>query len=529
MALADNISKLRNEKNMSQEELAEKLGLTRQAIQKWESGAAKPDLENITKIAKTFSISIDSLIFDSNPRMLEELPGEKKILPLYSEQHRWESYAEMLLTEYRQSIEEGIDIQSYKNLFEAVYQMPKNEYKAKIADILFELIRTSPKIADYPYDEPSALEEIQRKSKGSLQPLTASKIDEKRLKNKITGAWYGRICGCLLGKPIEGIHTDELHPLLKETNNYPLHRYLLNSDLSENIFDKYKFRLRDRCYADVIRCAPADDDTNYTVLAQVIIEEYGKNFQPYDVAKAWVDYQPKKAYFTAERVAFCNFVNGFAPSDSAIYKNPFREWIGAQIRGDYFGYINPGNPKLAAEMAWRDASISHVKNGIYGEMFVAAMLAQAAVTDNIEEIILAGLAQIPSKSRLHEAIEHLIAAHRDGLPQAQCFSEIHRKFNEHDEHDWCHTISNALIVTGALLYGKGDFGKSICMAVETGFDTDCNGATVGSILGMRNGIEGIEKKWTEPVNGLLETTIFGIGKISIEECIAKTLKQIHQK
>lgn len=308
-----------------------------------------------------------------------------------------------------------------------------------------------------------------------------------------------------------------------------MHRYILASDITDKIQEKYTFRFYQPVCADKIECAPADDDTNYIVLAQIIVDKYGRDFTPYNVSRAWMDYQPKNAYCTAERVAFRNFVAGFVPPQSAEYKNPYREWIGAQIRGDYFGYINPGNPEAAAEMAWRDASISHTKNGIYGEMFVAAMIAAAALTDNVIDIIKCGLAQIPHRSRLCKAVTEVMNDFEAGLTQEECFNKIHTDFDEHDAHDWCHTISNALIVTAALLYGDGDYGKSICMAVETGFDTDCNGATVGSILGMRNGISAIDLKWTEPIKDSLDTSIFGVGRVSISECVDKTLSHIESK
>jgi hypothetical protein len=157
-----------------------------------------------------------------------------------------------------------------------------------------------------------------------------------------------------------------------------MHRYIYRSDIEKTDITKYKFNFASRVYADEINGMPIDDDTNYMVLAQEVIEKYGRDFTPHDMSRAWLKYQAKDAYCTAERVAFVNFISGYEPPQSAVYKNPYREWIGAQIRGDYFGYINPGNPKLAAEMAWRDASISHVKNGIYGEMWVSAMLAIAA-------------------------------------------------------------------------------------------------------------------------------------------------------
>ncbi len=186
----------------------------------------------------------------------------------------------------------------------------------------------------------------------------------------------------MLGKTVEGIRFKELTSLLKETQNFPMYRYILKSDIDNIDISKYNYPLANRPYADEIDGMPVDDDTNYTVLSQEIIKEYGVDFTSLDIAQAWLKYQPKDAYCTAERVAFCNFVKGYEPPYSAVYKNPYREWIGAQIRTDYYGYINPGNPELAAEMAWRDASVSHIKNGIYGAMFISAMLAVAAVTNN---------------------------------------------------------------------------------------------------------------------------------------------------
>ena len=177
-------------------------------------------------------------------------------------------------------------------------------------------------------------------------------------------------------------------------------------------------------------------------------------------------------------------------------------------------------------MAWRDASISHIKNGIYGEMLAAAMIATAAVTTDPEEIIKGGLAEIPERSRLYEDVMRVVDAYKSGVSQAECFDMIHTRYDEYTSHGWCHTISNAMIVAAALLYGEGDFGRSICMAVETGFDTDCNGATVGSILGMANGAASIPEYWTKPINGKIDTTIFGVGTVRIADCVDKTMEHL---
>lgn len=523
MAVGDMINKLRLSANMSQEQFAELVDVSRQSVQKWESNLSVPELEKLIKISKYFDISLDALVMQSDTRITEELNYNKILKPKYENIHNWESYSSNLLTEYQQSIDEGLDLSAYADVFTAVSRLPKNEIKKKLGDVLFDVVLNAKTIEDYKYTEPSALEEIKSLRKNAPNVISVCK---ESLENKIHGAWVGRICGCLLGKTVEGIKTDELIPFLKETDNYPMHRYILYSDLNAEILNKYKFYFANRCYADRVDGMPVDDDTNYVVLAQEIIEKYGRDFTAYDVSRAWLTLQSKDAYCTAERVAFCNFVKGFEPPESAKYKNPYREWIGAQIRGDYFGYINPGNPETAAEMAFRDASISHIKNGIYGEMFVAAMIAVAACTDDIGEIIRGGLSQIPYTSRLYEAIDGILTDFDSGVSAKECFEKIHRIYNEYDSHGWCHTISNAMIVVAALLYGNGDFGKSVCMAVETGFDTDCNGATVGSVLGMANGIDSIEDVWKKTVNDTLHTSVFGVGTVKISDRVKQTLKHI---
>jgi len=445
--------------------------------------------------------------------------------PVYEKMHEWDTYCSTLAvkTEYKQCIEEGLDVEKYKALFDEIAPLPQSEAKKLLCDGLFELIRKAKTVEGYKYNEPSDLEGI-RKLRAAY--AIAGEVKEETLRDKIAGAWMGRICGCLLGKTVEGIHTDELVPFLKESGNYPMYRYIRSTDVTEETKKKYKYPLAERCFADLVDGMPMDDDTNYVALAQLVIERYGRDFTPWDMSRAWLNTQPKDSYCTAERVAFLNFTEGIEPPYSAEYQNPYREWIGAQIRGDYFGYINPGDPELAAEMAWRDACISHIKNGIYGEMFAAAMIAVAGVTKDLKDIVLGGLAQIPYTSRLYEDVMSVVTDWENGVSQEDAFKHIHEKWDEHIQHDWCHTISNAMIVAAALLYGKGDFGKSICMAVETGFDTDCNGATVGSILGMAFGEGIIDEVWSKDIHNKLYTSIFGVGDVLISDCVEKTMKHI---
>ena len=442
----------------------------------------------------------------------------------YNQVDGFNRYPSDIMAEYQQSIEEGLDIENHKEFFESVAAMENGEEKTKLSDRIFEIVMNAEMRDDYKYNEPNKLKQIKKLRRE--HDFDAVVPDRDALRKKLLGAWTGRACGCLLGKPVECIRSDEFIPLLKEIGNYPLHRYLLSTDITDEICSHYNFFLKNKPYADIVDGMPVDDDTNYTVLYQQIVEESGRDFDSEDVAIAWIKSQSVHSYFTAERIAYINFLNCIQPPATAVYKNICREWIGAQIRADYFGYINPGDPETAAEMAYRDARVSHVKNGIYGEMFVAAMIAVAAVNDNIEDIILGGLGQIPETSRLFESVMKIYDGYKNGVTLEECYNYIHTAYDEHTDHGWCHTISNAMIVVAALLYGEGDFGKSICIAVGMAFDTDCNGATVGSVLGMRGGIDCIDEYWKKPINGKIHTSIFGMGTIDIEQAVEKTLSHI---
>ena len=110
MELQHKLARLRAQRGWSQEKLAEELGVSRQAVQKWERGAGTPDLENLIKLAKRFNVSMDALLLDSDQRVLEEMRKDALIQPEYGMQHKWESYAAQLDIEYTQTLEEGKDI-----------------------------------------------------------------------------------------------------------------------------------------------------------------------------------------------------------------------------------------------------------------------------------------------------------------------------------------------------------------------------------------------------------------------------------
>ncbi|MGE5558801.1 MAG: ADP-ribosylglycohydrolase family protein [Bacillota bacterium] len=433
----------------------------------------------------------------------------------------WLRYTDGLQDEPVEALEEGKDADKYKERVREILSMDDGDpRREELAGAVYDEIQSLPVKKDYPYHEPSHLEGIKAARPVGRKPAAGCNFSDVKLYDKIYGAWLGRCAGCLLGKPVEGWRRDKIRGFAVDTENYPLQFYM-SSDIGGELRKKYD-PPEWGAWINKVSYMPEDDDTNYTVIGLKILEEYGPGFTPDDVAECWLRNLPILHVCTAERVAYRNLVNRIFPPASASFRNPYREAIGAQIRADFFGYCTPGNPELGAEMAWRDASISHVKNGIYGEMFTAAMLSAAAVSNDAEEVIRVGLAEIPDKSRLAEKVRNVLGWRKEGLTWERAIDRIHRDFNE-NSHQWLHTISNAVIVCVGLLFGELDLEKSISTAVLSAFDTDCNGATVGSIVGMMLGAEALPEKWIKPLNDQLKSGVDGFGLVKISEMAKRTL------
>ena len=127
MTLGNRIYKYRTEHGLSRESIAEKCSVSSRSVQKWESDNSKPSLENLIMLSKIFNITLDALAIGVDEGVREE--KKAFIHPDYSEERLWETYADFLMTEYNQSLEEGKDVEEYEKLFKAVSCLKNFEYK----------------------------------------------------------------------------------------------------------------------------------------------------------------------------------------------------------------------------------------------------------------------------------------------------------------------------------------------------------------------------------------------------------------
>ncbi|WP_432128163.1 ADP-ribosylglycohydrolase family protein [Streptomyces sp. bgisy082] len=325
---------------------------------------------------------------------------------------------------------------------------------------------------------------------------------------RLHAAWLGRAVGCLLGKPVEKLPLPAIRALARAAGNWPLTTWFTARGVPPGLLAAHPWNRRSATtsLAENIDGMPEDDDLNYPLLNLLLLQRHGRGFTTCDVARLWLDELPAGRTFTAERVAYRNLLDGVEPPLTAVRRNPFREWIGAQIRADVHGWTHPGDPVAAAAQAHRDAVLTHTANGVYGAMFVAATVAAAASgTADVHRALAAGLAVVPPRSRLARAVRRGIAHAR---AHAGFDAVVDRLHAELGGYHWVHAVPNAALLAAALTHADGDFSRSVCAAVSGGWDTDSNGATAGSVAGLLAGHpDRLPERWTSPLKNRLATSV----------------------
>ncbi|MEU1088533.1 ADP-ribosylglycohydrolase family protein [Streptomyces sp. NPDC005576] len=385
------------------------------------------------------------------------------------------------------------------------------------------------------HEEPTGLADIRaRCPRWPAPPAVRPAPDRARLH----AGWLGRAAGCLLGKPVEKLPLEGIRALGRATGNWPLTDWFTARGVSAELLAAYPWNRRSgpTSLAENIDGMPEDDDLNFPLLTVLLLRRHGRGFTTGDLARLWLDELPAGRVFTAERIAYRNLLDGVEPPRTARYRNPFREWIGAQIRADVHGWTCPGDPGAAAEQAHRDAVLTHTANGVYGAMFTAAALAQAAGgASDVHGCLAAGLRVVPPGSRYARAVRLGIAtaeAARTGRAAQPTgpggFDAVVDRLHEvyAATHHWVHVLPNAALLAAALTHADGDFTRSIGNAVMGGWDTDSNGATAGSLAGLlAGGPDALPGHWTAPLKNRLATSVSGFDGTGFDTLAEQTYQE----
>jgi ADP-ribosylglycohydrolase len=338
-------------------------------------------------------------------------------------------------------------------------------------------------------------------------------IDEDVYLDKLEGAFLSRVAGCILGAPVEFDSIDQMEKWAKyNSEDFPPTAYWKKTRNPYNIrYDKSDFIEYTK---EGMTKVPVDDDIVYTILNLLVVEEYGNSFSSENVGEMWLKYLPYAC--TAEDIALKNLKAGVKANKTAEINNPYKEWIGADIRSDAFAYIAPGYPEKAARMAYYDAYLSHRRNGIYGEMFFAAAQAAAFTVNSSVEALEIGLTEIPKDCTLAKDIKWAleVGKHIENYKEAR--QAVEKRFigMEH-----AYTNNNACLTVFGLMIGGNDITKVLSETVAMGMDNDCTAATAGSIVGSIVGKKGLEEHWYKNFNNTVDTYLIDTKEFKIDDLI----------
>ena len=311
-------------------------------------------------------------------------------------------------------------------------------------------------------------------------------LNRQQLRDKINGCWEGKNIGGVYGAPFE------------------MTRELINVDFYTQ---------------DLTKGVPANDDLDLQLIWLNACEKFGTAINADILAEYWLAYEAGNC--SEYGIAKQNLTYGLRPPLSGAVGNHFKNSNGAFIRSELWACLNPGNPNGAVRLAYEDASVDHAHEGIYAEAFCAALESAAFFESDIEKLIEIGLSYIPSESAVYGAIELVKKLHGEGKTIEQVRENLLTVypsfFGIWNKHPWEVKEKFPLgelgfdapvhvgIIVASLLFGAGDFEKSIVTAVHCGEDADCTAATVGAMIGIIKGGSGLPEKWKKPLGKKIET------------------------
>jgi ADP-ribosylglycohydrolase len=335
---------------------------------------------------------------------------------------------------------------------------------------------------DWPFDEPD--DEAKLLDLAAAAPKLA--VSGTALEDRIRGSWLGRTVGNTLGKPVEGLSRGEIEIYLRAADQWPQRGYLpLLDPLPDGVPGMHPSAQNAAAgrFVDV----PRDDDIDWTIMGLHLLETYGRELTTEQIAAEWLDRMPFTQTYTAERAAYRNLIHGLRPPSTATHRNPYREWIGALIRGDAFGLVSPGRLDEAARLALVDARLTHVGNGVYGELWAAGLVSAALASGSVRDAMRAARALVPAGSRLFAALDAIEKLYDAGAGPTDALDWVDRELGQ---LPWVHTVNNAALIATGLLWGEG-FMDAVGITISGGRDTDSNAATVGSVYGAAHGAGGV--------------------------------------
>lgn len=330
--------------------------------------------------------------------------------------------------------------------------------------------------------------------------------------DRVYGSWLGRCIGSALGAPIE--------------------------------FRPYKYiKLRYgeiTNYVKPVKTAVYNDDEMYEIVALLALERHGIDLTPEMIGEEWLR-ELWTMMYTAEIVAYKNMRKGLMPPLSGQKEhNHYFDFIGGQMKADIWGQIAPCSD-VAARYAHIDGCVAHDGDGILGEVFVAVLVSLSFLNPDIRENIERAIQFIPAESaylrfvklanKLHaehpnwrDASRELIKHWKKYRKKLAAGSSLKRKMILFSPISGVHVLPNAGIIVLSLLYGQGDFERSICIAAMCALDTDCNCGNVGAIMGAIYGAHKIPNKWKLPLHDTFKTKTRSLEEIKISELAQRVCK-----